>query len=128
MNNTKELNVVLYALTAFIAVCVLACLCILSANKVHANKVQAVKSAEPGEEAGRPLEEPPEELRETDIGSFHIRIGIPVNVLRQSWSFNQETRIKITGKLAVQTLKKYILSSRFRHLTIRLPFGVISDK
>lgn len=51
--------------------------------------------------------EPTEMSWETDIGPFHIRIAIPFDILQQARSSTSETRMKIAGSLAAQTLQKY---------------------
>jgi uncharacterized protein YdgA (DUF945 family) len=48
-----------------------------------------------------------EESWETDIGSFHIKIAVPFDVLREAGLSTWETRTKIAGALAAQTLQKY---------------------
>jgi type II secretory pathway predicted ATPase ExeA len=52
-------------------------------------------------------EEGQETSWETDIGSFHIRIAIPSDVMQQAGSSPHEIRTKIAGSLAAQTLQKY---------------------
>jgi type II secretory pathway predicted ATPase ExeA len=57
-----------------------------------------------------PMTEQPEQQEmswETDIGSFHIRIAIPPDVLQQVDSSPSDIRTKIAGSLAAQTLQKY---------------------
>jgi hypothetical protein len=44
---------------------------------------------------------------ETDIGSFHIKIAVPFDVLREAGLSTWETRTKIAGTLAAQTLQRY---------------------
>ena len=44
---------------------------------------------------------------ETEIGSFHIRIEVPFDILRQAGLSTWETRTKIAGTLAAQTLQRY---------------------
>jgi len=44
---------------------------------------------------------------EADIGSFHIRIAIPSDVMRQAVASTSEIRTKLAGSLAAQTLQKY---------------------
>ncbi len=48
-----------------------------------------------------------EESWETDIGSFHIKISIPFEILREAGASSSERRRKMAGSLAAQTLQKY---------------------
>jgi type II secretory pathway predicted ATPase ExeA len=61
---------------------------------------------------GGPLEhryrpETHDESWETDIGSFHIKISIPLEVLQQAGASSTEKRVKMAGSLAAQTLQNY---------------------
>jgi hypothetical protein len=44
---------------------------------------------------------------ETDIGSLHIKIGIPEEILREACGATQEARVKIAGTLAARNLQRY---------------------
>ena len=59
----------------------------------------------PGEHRHRP--ETHDESWETDIGSFHIKISIPLEVLQQAGASSTEKRVKMAGSLAAQTLQNY---------------------
>ncbi|HUJ70587.1 MAG TPA: AAA family ATPase [Syntrophorhabdales bacterium] len=59
----------------------------------------------PAEQRNRP--EPKEESWETDIGSVHIRISIPLEVLQQAGTSSTEKKMKMAGSLAAQTLQNY---------------------
>ncbi|MGD0232292.1 MAG: AAA family ATPase [Syntrophorhabdales bacterium] len=52
-------------------------------------------------------QQPVEASWETDIGSAHIRIGIPADVLRQASTSSEEMKVKMAGALAAQTLQRY---------------------
>ena len=59
----------------------------------------------PVEQRNRP--EPKEESWETDIGSVHIKISIPLEVLQQAGTSSTEKKMKMAGSLAAQTLQNY---------------------
>ncbi len=59
----------------------------------------------PAEHRHRP--ETNDESWETDIGSFHIKISIPLEVLQQAGASSTEKRVKMAGSLAAQTLQNY---------------------
>ncbi len=61
----------------------------------------------PSEPEEKQQSEEQETSWETDIGSFHVRIVIPLDVMRQAGSSSSEVRTKIAGSLAAQTLQKY---------------------
>jgi type II secretory pathway predicted ATPase ExeA len=44
---------------------------------------------------------------ETDIGPFRVKIAIPSDILQQAGASSSETRAKIAGSLAAQTLQRY---------------------
>lgn len=44
---------------------------------------------------------------EMNIGSFHIRIVVPADIMRQAESSSPDVRTKIAGSLAAQTLQKH---------------------
>jgi len=48
-----------------------------------------------------------DESWETDIGSFHIKISIPFEILREAGASSSDRRRKMAGSLAAQTLQKY---------------------
>ena len=48
-----------------------------------------------------------DESWETDIGSLHIKISIPLEVLQQAGASSTEKRVKMAGSLAAQTLQNY---------------------
>lgn len=52
-------------------------------------------------------QEPTETSWETDIGPFRVKIAIPFDILQQAGASTSETRMKIAGSLAAQTLQKY---------------------
>jgi type II secretory pathway predicted ATPase ExeA len=71
---------------------------------------QVISAPEPGQQAStEPIErvDPQEASWETDIGSFHVKIEVPIDILRQAGLSPWETRTKIAGTLAAQTLQKY---------------------
>ena len=73
-------------------------------------KPQVISTLEPGEQASAEQIErvdPQEASWETDIGSFHIKIAVPIDILRQAGLSPWETRTKIAGTLAAQTLQRY---------------------
>jgi len=79
-------------------------------EKVEEEKPQVISVLEPGEQASAEQIErvdPQEASWETDIGSFHIKIAVPIDILRQAGLSPWETRTKIAGTLAAQTLQKY---------------------
>ena len=51
--------------------------------------------------------EPTETSWETDIGPFRIKIAIPFDILQQAGTSTSETRTKMAGSLAAQTLQQY---------------------
>jgi general secretion pathway protein A len=53
------------------------------------------------------LDDTDEILEEARIGKFKIRIGIPVQLIRQARQSTRENRLKMAGGLAAQTLQKY---------------------
>ena len=65
----------------------------------------------PHEALEKNIEQKETEERETaweiDIGSFHVRIVIPSDLMRQALSAVPEIRTKIAGSLAAQTLQKH---------------------
>jgi type II secretory pathway predicted ATPase ExeA len=73
-------------------------------------KLQVISALEPGQQASaEPIErvDPREASWETDIGSFHVKIEVPIDILRQAGLSPWETRAKIAGTLAAQTLQRY---------------------
>ena len=72
--------------------------------QVESNVVSHIHSG-PVEQRNRP--EPREESWETDIGSVHIKISIPFEVLQQAGASSTEKRVKMAGSLAAQTLQNY---------------------
>jgi type II secretory pathway predicted ATPase ExeA len=71
---------------------------------------QVISALEPGQQASVETIErvdPQEASWETDIGSFHVKIEVPLDILRQAGLSPWETRSKIAGTLAAQTLQKY---------------------
>jgi len=71
---------------------------------------QVISAPEPGQQASvEPIErlDPQEASWETDIGSFHVKIEVPIDILHQAGLSPWETRTKIAGTLAAQTLQKY---------------------
>jgi type II secretory pathway predicted ATPase ExeA len=51
--------------------------------------------------------EPTDASWETDIGPFRVKIAIPFDILQQAGTSTSETRTKIAGSLAAQTLQRY---------------------
>jgi type II secretory pathway predicted ATPase ExeA len=72
--------------------------------QVESNVVSHIHGG-PAEQRNRP--EPLEESWETDIGSVHIKISIPIEVLQQAGASSIEKRMKMAGSLAAQTLQNY---------------------
>jgi type II secretory pathway predicted ATPase ExeA len=76
-------------------------------------KPQMISVIEPSRQASveqiEPIEpaDQQEASWETDIGSVHIRIAVPFDILQQAGSSTWETRTKIAGTLAAQTLQRY---------------------
>ncbi len=73
-------------------------------------KPQVTSALEPGQKASVEQIERVDQQEaswETDIGSFHIKIAVPIDILRQAGLSPWETRTKIAGTLAAQTLQKY---------------------
>ena len=73
-------------------------------------KPPVISVLEPGEQASAEQIERVDQQEaswETDIGSFHIKIAVPIDILRQAGSSPWETRTKIAGTLAAQTLQRY---------------------
>jgi type II secretory pathway predicted ATPase ExeA len=68
---------------------------------------RAVETMAPSPPERKEQQDQRETAWETDIGSFHIRIAIPSDVMRQAVSSTSEIRTKLAGSLAAQTLQKY---------------------
>jgi type II secretory pathway predicted ATPase ExeA len=71
-------------------------------------KIKPVLEPETPKETAEIMKEVPTEApAEAKIGEFKIKIDIPPNILEQAQSSNRESRLKIAGVLAAQTLEKY---------------------
>jgi type II secretory pathway predicted ATPase ExeA len=71
-------------------------------------KIKPVLEPETPKETAEIMKEVPTEApAEAKIGEFKIKIDIPPNILEQAQSSNKESRLKIAGVLAAQTLEKY---------------------
>ncbi len=66
-----------------------------------------VSHIRPAASEHRTRPEPQDASWETDIGSFHIKVSIPWEILRQAGSSSTEKKMKMAGSLAAQTLQKY---------------------
>ncbi len=71
----------------------------------EASPLRSLPSKDP--ESSELIAEPKETSWETDIGPFRIEIAVPSDILQQAGASTSETRAKIAGSLAAQTLQKY---------------------
>ena len=71
----------------------------------EASPLRSLPSEDP--ESSELTAEPKETSWETDIGPFRIEIAVPSDILQQAGASTSETRSKIAGSLAAQTLQKY---------------------